>query len=83
MQDLLQWVLSCFGFSDFLLLLDRDLARPCRVSLIFATEQAEQSSGLITISSSEASPPLPLGAGGLKELYCAPNDWELCCCPWV
>ena len=57
MQDLLRRVLSCFGFSDFLLLLDRDLARPCRVSLIFATEQAEQHPELITISSSEASAP--------------------------
>jgi hypothetical protein len=57
MQDLLRRVLPCFGFSDFLLLLGRDLARPCRVSLIFATEQAEQSPALITISSSEASPP--------------------------
>jgi hypothetical protein len=31
-------------------------------------------SWLITISSSKASAPLPLGAGGLKELCCAPND---------
>jgi hypothetical protein len=54
MQDLLRLVLSCFGFSDFLLLLDRDLARPCGVPLVFATEHLL---GLITIlSSTEASP---------------------------
>jgi hypothetical protein len=74
MQDLLQRVLPCFGFSYFLLLLDRDLAHPCGMSLIFATEYAEQSPGLITISFSEASPPLPLGVGGLKELCCALDD---------
>jgi hypothetical protein len=38
MQDLFRLVLSCFGFSDFLLLLDRDLARPCSVSLVFTTK---------------------------------------------
>jgi hypothetical protein len=38
MQDMLRRVLPCFGFNDFLLLLDRDLARHCGMSLIFATE---------------------------------------------
>jgi hypothetical protein len=38
MQDVLRRVLPCFGFSDFLLLLDRDLACPCGVSLVFATK---------------------------------------------
>jgi hypothetical protein len=66
MQDLLRLILSCLGFSNFLLLLDRDLARPRCMSLILTTEKAEQFSGLITIPSSvKASPPLPLGAGGL------------------
>jgi hypothetical protein len=66
MQDLLQLILSCFGFSNFLLLLDRDLVRPCRVSLDLTTEQAEQFPRLITVpSSAKTSPPLPLGAGGL------------------
>jgi hypothetical protein len=56
-QDLLRLILSCFSFSDFLLLLDRDLARPCGVPLVFAIEQAKQLPGLITIpSSAEASP---------------------------
>jgi hypothetical protein len=38
MQDLLWRVPSCFSFSDFLLLLDRYLACPCGVFLIFARE---------------------------------------------
>jgi hypothetical protein len=39
MQDLLQLILSCLGFSNFLLLLDRDLARPRCVSLVLAIEK--------------------------------------------
>jgi hypothetical protein len=66
MQDLLRLTLPCFGFSNFLLLLDRDLARPRYVSLVLSTEQVEQFPRLITVpSSAKASPPLPLGAGGL------------------
>jgi predicted permease len=38
MQDLLRLILPCFSFSNFLLLLDRDLARPYCVSLVFAIE---------------------------------------------
>jgi hypothetical protein len=38
MQDLLRLILPCFGFGDFLLLLDHDLACPCGVSLVFAVE---------------------------------------------
>jgi hypothetical protein len=38
MQDLLGLILSFSGFNDFLLLLDRDLAHPCGMSLVFATE---------------------------------------------
>jgi hypothetical protein len=53
------------------------------MAFVFAAEQTKQSPGLISIYSFEASAPLPLGAGGLKELCCAPNDWELCCCLWV
>jgi hypothetical protein len=41
MQYLLRLVLPCFGFSNFLMLLDRDLARPCCVSLVLAIEHAE------------------------------------------
>jgi hypothetical protein len=52
--------------QQFLLLLDRDLACPCCVSHVLATKQAEQFPRLITVpSSAKASPPLPLGAGGL------------------
>jgi hypothetical protein len=66
MADLLWLILPCLGFSDFLLLLDHDLACPCCVTLVLTTEKAEQLLGLITVpSSTEASPPLPLGAGGL------------------
>jgi hypothetical protein len=58
MQDLLRLILSCLGFSNFLLLLDRDLARPRCVSLVLATKKAEQFPGMITVPSSiEASPP--------------------------
>jgi hypothetical protein len=58
MQDLLRLILLCFGFSNLFLLLDRDLARPRCVSLVLATEQAEQFPGLITVpSSAKASPP--------------------------
>jgi hypothetical protein len=56
MEDLLRLILSCLGFSDFLLLLNRDLARPCCVTLVLATEKAKQLPGLITEpSSTEAS----------------------------
>jgi hypothetical protein len=66
MQDLLRLIQPCLGFSNFLLILDRDLARPRCVSLVLATEKAEQFSRLITVpSSAKASPPLPLGVGGL------------------
>jgi hypothetical protein len=38
MHDLLRLILPCFGFSDFLLFLDRYLARPCGMPLIFTAE---------------------------------------------
>jgi hypothetical protein len=38
MQDLLRLILSCFSFSNFFLLMDRDLACPCVMPLIFSTE---------------------------------------------
>jgi hypothetical protein len=58
MEDLLWLILPCLSFSDFLLLLGRDLARPCCVTVVLAIEKAEQLLGLITIpSSTEASPP--------------------------
>jgi hypothetical protein len=73
LQNLLRLILPCLSFDNFFLLLNRNLARPCGMPLIFTAEQTKQFPGLI-ISSSEASPPLPLRAGGLKELYCAPDD---------
>jgi predicted permease len=58
MQDLLRLILPCFGFSNFLLLLNHDLARPCCVSLVLTTEHAEQFAWLITVpSSAKASSP--------------------------
>jgi hypothetical protein len=80
MQDLLRLIMSCFGFGNLFLLLDRNLARSCGMPFVFVAEQTKKLSGLISISSSEVSAPLPLGAGGLKELCWAPDDWELCCC---
>jgi hypothetical protein len=50
MEDLLRLILLCLDFNDFLLLLDRDLAHPHCVTLVLATEKAEQ--GLITEPSS-------------------------------
>jgi hypothetical protein len=56
MEDLLRLILSCLDFSDFLLFLDRDLTRPCCVTLVLATEKAEQLPRMITVpSSTEAS----------------------------
>jgi hypothetical protein len=57
MHDLLRLILSCLGFSNFVLLLDCYLARPRCVSLVLAIEKAEQFPRLITVpSSTEASP---------------------------
>jgi hypothetical protein len=56
MEDLLRLILPRLGFSNFLLLLDRDLARPCCITLVLATEKAIQLPGLVTEpSSTEAS----------------------------
>jgi hypothetical protein len=41
MEDLLWLILSCLGFSDFLLLLDRGLTRPRCVTLVLAIEKAK------------------------------------------
>jgi hypothetical protein len=38
MQDLLRLILSCFSFGNFFLLLDRDLAHPYVMPLIFSAE---------------------------------------------
>jgi hypothetical protein len=85
MLNLLRLILPCFGFGfgNLFMLLDCNLARSCGMPFGFAAKQTKKISGLISISSSEVYAPLPLGAGGLKELCCAPNDWELCCCLWV
>ena len=56
MEDLLQLILLRLSFSNFLLLLDRDLTRPRCVTLVLTTEKTEQLLGLITEpSSTEAS----------------------------
>jgi hypothetical protein len=52
MEDLLRLILSRLSFSNFLLLLDRDLARPCCVIPVLTVEKAEQLSGLIAKPSS-------------------------------
>jgi hypothetical protein len=66
MHDLLRLILPCFGFRNFLLLLDRDLTRPRCVSLVLAIEQVEQFPKLITVpSSAKASPPFASRGGGL------------------
>jgi hypothetical protein len=55
-EDLLRLILPRLSFSNFVLLLDRDLARPCCVTLVLTIEKAEQLSGLIAKpSSTEAS----------------------------
>jgi hypothetical protein len=48
MEDLLWLTLLHLGFSNFLLLLDCDLARPCCVALVLAIEEEVQLHGLIT-----------------------------------
>jgi hypothetical protein len=55
-EDLLQLTLPRLGFSNFLLLLNCDLACPYCVALVLATKEAVQLSGLIAEpSSTEAS----------------------------
>jgi hypothetical protein len=55
-EDLLRLTLSRLGFSNFLLLLNCDLACPCCMALVLATKEAVQLSGLIAEpSSTEAS----------------------------
>ena len=49
--------LPCFSFGNLFLLLNHDLARSCGVAFVFAAEQTKQFSGLISVSSSEASAP--------------------------
>lgn len=46
-EDLLRLTLSRFGFSNFLLLLNCDLACPCCVALVLTTKKTIQLSGLI------------------------------------
>jgi hypothetical protein len=65
MQDLLRLILSCLGFSNFLLLLDRDLARPRCVSLVLTTEKVRTISWADYLPPPKLLPPLSLGAGGL------------------
>jgi hypothetical protein len=56
MEDLLRLILPRLSFSNFLLLLYRDLARHRCVTLVLTTEKAEQLPGLIAEpSSTEAS----------------------------
>jgi hypothetical protein len=39
-EDLLRLTLSCFSFSNFLLLLNGNLACPCCVALVLVTKKA-------------------------------------------
>jgi hypothetical protein len=39
-EDLLRLTLSCFSFSNFLLLLNGNMACPCCVALVLATKKA-------------------------------------------
>jgi hypothetical protein len=56
MEDLLRLILPRLSFSNFLLLLNYDLAYPCCVALVLSTKEAVQLSGLIVEPSSfEAS----------------------------
>jgi hypothetical protein len=60
MEDLLRLILPRLSFSNFLLLLDHDLTRPRSVTLVLATEKAEQLLGLITEPSSNEASSSPL-----------------------
>jgi hypothetical protein len=53
-HDLLRLSLLCRGFGYFLLLLDGNMAHPGGMALVLTTEQAKNSSWLISKSSAEA-----------------------------
>jgi hypothetical protein len=55
-KDLIRLTLSRLGFSNFLLLLNRDLACPCCVALVLAKKKAVQLSRLIVEPSSTETP---------------------------
>jgi hypothetical protein len=74
MEDLLRLILTCLGFSDVLLLLDRDLACPHCVTLVLTTEKAEELPGLITEpSSTEASSSCLLELAVCKKFAACPK----------
>ena len=74
-EDLLRLTLSRLSFGNFLLLLNCNLACSCCVALVLATKKAVQLSRLIAKSPPpKLLPPLPLGAGGMKEVYCMVED---------
>jgi hypothetical protein len=77
MQDLLWLILSWFGFSYFILLLYRDLACPSCMPLSSPQNRQNNLLGSELNLPLKLLPPLPLGSGGLKELCCVPDDWDL------
>jgi hypothetical protein len=75
MEDLLRLILPHLGFNNFLLLLDRDLTRPRSVTLVLATEKAEQLPGLITEPSSTKASSSPVSRSWwfLRSLTACPK----------
>jgi hypothetical protein len=74
MQGLLWLILPCFGFSYIFLFLDRDFVCP------LSSPQNKQNNllGWEVNLPPKLLTSLPLGAGGLYELCCVPEVWELC-----
>jgi hypothetical protein len=74
-DDLLQMTLSRLSFSNFVLLLNCDLACSCCVALVLTTKRQYNFLGwLPNLPPLKLLPPLPLGAGGLKEVCCMLED---------
>jgi hypothetical protein len=83
-EDLLWLTLPCFSFSNFLLLLIGNMACPCCVTLVVATKRQYNFRGwLPNLPPLKLIPPLPLGAGCLKEVYCMLEVWELWWLCWA
>jgi hypothetical protein len=68
-EDLLRLTLLRLSFGDLLLFLNCDLACPCCVAFVLATKRHYSFLGwLPNLPPLKLLPPLPLGAGGLKEV---------------
>jgi hypothetical protein len=63
MEDLLRLILPRLIFSNFLLVLDHDLARPRCVTLVLAIEKVEQLPRLIAEPSSTEASSSPASRG--------------------